>query len=176
MKMRGSRKSVGGTPQLAAIATALLLSGCGWFDGPPALEKLRPGAERALSPSDTLPASRAQNYDAAIVPIDETRGGPAIGSIVAASGGQKAQLEKMEKEASARDAEDRAARERADAQKAKMDPPILAKTVGTGDKPGEPPTQPAAPARAPVSATPVPPPPASDTPLDPSTPAKPAGM
>jgi hypothetical protein len=174
MKMRGSIKSVGGV-----LVTAVLLSGCGWFDGPPKLEKLRPGVEKAISPSDSLPApSSGRSYDAAIVPVDASA--PAIGSIVAASGGQKAQLEKLEKDAAARDAEDRAQRERTAANKANSEPPVLAKTisdktVGTGDKPGEPPTQPAAPPRAPVTAVPVSPPTDGD-PLGPNnTPTKPAG-
>ncbi len=169
---------------MAAIAMAVLLSGCGWFDGPPKLEKLRPGAERALSPSESLPgAGGGHSYDAEIVPNDETRGGPAIGSVVAASGGQKAQLEKLEKDAAARDAEDRAAREKADAERAKNNPDSPAggpatpsKEASTGDRPGEPPTQPAAPAPAPVTSTPVPPPPSDGPPLDPNnTPTKPAG-
>lgn len=178
MKMRFA-KAVGGTSVLAAMTLSILLSGCGWFDGPPKLEKLRPGAERALQPSDSLPALPPPGgYDAAIMPIDETQGGPAIGSIIAASGGQKAQIEKLEKEASARDAEDRAAREKADAEKAKMDPATPGKQAGTGDRPGEPPTQPMAPASAPVGSGPVLPPPAPADALptnDNNTPTKPAG-
>jgi hypothetical protein len=180
MKMRFA-KAVSGM-----LGMPVLLSGCGWFDGPPALEKLRAGAERAISPSDSLPAVGAHDYDAAIVPIDETRGGPAIGSVVAASGGQKAQLEKLEKEAAARDAEDRAVRERANAEKAridaekakmeKMDKVVPGKQAGTGDRPGEPATQPVATPRTPVSATPVPPPPPADvSPSDPNSQTKPAG-
>jgi len=169
---------------MVGLVTAVLLSGCGWFDGPPRLERLRPGAEKAISPSESLPAlAPPGGYDAAIMPIDAST--PALGSIVAASGGQKAQLEKLEKDAAARDAEDRAQRERTAANKQNSEPPVLPKTIGDktigdktvgGDKSGEPPTQPAAPPRAAVSATPVPPPPATDTPLDPSQPAKPAGM
>jgi len=174
---------------MVGLVTAVLLSGCGWFDGPPRLEKLRAGAERSIQPSDSLPAlAPPGGYDAAIMPIDAST--PALGSIVAASGGQKAQLEKIEKDAAARDAEDRAQRERVAANKQNSEPPVLPKTIGDktigdktigdktvgGDKSGEPPTQPAAPPRAAVSATPVPPPPATDTPLDPSQPAKPAGM
>jgi hypothetical protein len=177
MKMRGFTKAVGSAPWIAVFGMAILLSGCGWFDGPPALEKLRPGAERAIQPSDSLPAPAGRSYDPAIMPVDAAT--PALGSIVAASGGQKAQIEKLEKEASARDAEDRAAREKTAADnKAKADGATTPGTPGkqaAGDRPGEPPTQPAAPPRAPVSAAPVPPP-ATDTPLDPSQPAKPAGM
>src|SRR5476651_2582273 len=129
MKMRGSIKSVGGVPLMVVGVTAVLLSGCGWFDGPPRLEKLRPGAEKAISPSDSLPApSSGRSYDAAIMPVDASA--PAIGSIVAASGGQKAQLEKLEKDAAARDAEDRAQRERTAANKQNSEPPILPKTIG----------------------------------------------
>jgi cell division protein FtsN len=155
------------------ISALALLSGCGWFDSTPVhLDKLRPGAERAMSPTTALPPPAAgQNYDAGGALIDESRGGPAIGSIVAASGGQKAQLDKAEKEQAERDKQDRLAREKASQNLKTADKNANQKTGQstvnantnvngnvTGDKPGEPPTQPVAPARAPVTSAPVPPP------------------
>jgi hypothetical protein len=134
------------------LATTLLaagLGGCdwlGWGDSTPArAQNVRPGMERAVPASSALPAAGSHSYDASIVPVDD-RGGQ-IGSIVAGKGGQKAQQDAVKKEEAERDAKARAERER-DRQ------------ASTDKAPGanEPPTEPVAPAREPVSATPVAPP------------------
>jgi hypothetical protein len=135
------------------LATTLLaagLGGCdwlGWGDSTPVrAQNVRPGMERAVPPSSALPAGGgSQSYDAAIVPVDDRTG--QIGSIVAGKGGQKAQQDAIKKEEAERDAKARTERERD--RQASTD-----KAPGTS----EPPTEPVAPTRDPVNATPVAPP------------------
>src|ERR1700675_785623 len=101
---------------LVGVSMLPLLGGCGWFDSstPANTVKVRPGAERQVAASSSLPpASAGRPYDAAVVPVDETRNGPKIGSIVSDKGGQKAQLEAAAKEAAERDKQAREAREKA---------------------------------------------------------------
>ncbi len=164
------------------VSALALLSGCDWFGSstPADMAKLRPGAERDVPASSALPPPAAgQQYGAPVSPVDDTRNAPQIGSVVAPSGGQKAQLEKQEKDELAREEQDRAAREKAarEAKEAEKNAAPAKEATTTGDKPGEPPTQPVAPARGPVSSAPVPPPDTgpSDVPAGPPNDAKPAG-
>ena len=170
---------------LSALA---LLSGCGWFDSsvPVDMGKLRPGAERDISPSTSLPPPPSgHSFDAPISPVEETASNPKIGSVVAESGGQKAQLEKQEKEEAKLDAQELKERDKAIQQEKSnnaRDAAIGTQTNTTpspADVPPGPPTQPVAPERAPVTGTPVPPPASdaapSNTPSGAPTDAKPAG-
>ena len=130
--------------------------------------KVRPGAERQIGASNALPAATAgRQYDTAIAPIDETRG-PKIGSMVAESGGQKAQLEKQAKEIAERDAKAREERERQrqlEAERKANEPKEAKKPPASAPASSEPPTQTAAAAPpAPVAAAPVPPPDAGRVP------------
>jgi hypothetical protein len=181
--MRDSKGRIRGRLQAAlAISALTFLSGCGWLgigesSTPADMAKVRPGAEREIQASAVLPPPPAnQQYDPPIAPVDDMRSAPAIGSIVAASGGQAAQLEKQAKEELEQDAQERAAREKADAE-AKEAEKTAGGTSGatreaTGDQPGDPPTQPIAPARGTVTGTPMAPP-ANSGPSTPSNP--PAG-
>jgi hypothetical protein len=165
--MRNSRSKIrtGCLRGILGVSVLALLSGCGWFGGstPADMTKARPGAERDVPVSATLPPPPAnQQYDASIAPVDSMRDTPKIGSIVPESGGQKAQLEKQEKEEQARDAEERENREKADkAAKEAEDAEKAAsgkQATTSGDKASEPPTQPVAAPPAPVTSAPVPPP------------------
>jgi len=138
------------------------LTGCGWLFGdsaPSDAAKARPGAERQVAPGNVLQsAGTGRQYDAAVTPVDETRSGPKIGSIIPDKGGQKAQLDAAAKEAAERDKQAREEREKAaqgaDERKAKEGK----ETKNTKAEPTEPPTQPSVPPPAPVTTAPVPPP------------------
>src|ERR1700741_1888304 len=100
---------------LLGVSSFALLTGCGWFGGggpPPGSAKLRPGADRQIQSNAGLPsANPGQQYEQGITAADESRGQvPQIGSIVKGTGGQKAQREKVDKEAAERDAKAREAR------------------------------------------------------------------
>lgn len=195
--MRRSESGMGGNGlrTLLLISTLGLLSGCDWFDSTPTNpEKLRAGAEKGMSPSEALPPPPVnQQYGAADVAVNENAGGPAIGSIIAASGGQKAQIEKQEKEQAERDKADREAREKAAAaNKAREEKyggnEVIPVTLPAGAPANEPPTQPTAAPRTAVNGAPLPaptpdatapaaaPPAPSDQPSDPNASTKPAGM
>jgi len=166
--MRNSRSKIrtGCLRGILGVSVLALLSGCGWFGGstPADMTKARPGAERDVPVSATLPPPPAnQQYDASIAPVDSMRDTPKIGSIVPESGGQKAQLEKQEKEEQARDAEERENREKADkaakeAEDAEKDASGKQATTSGGKAGGGSPTQPVAAPPAPVTSTPMPPP------------------
>jgi hypothetical protein len=150
---------------LLGVSTLTLLAGCDWFgSGTPAnTAKVRPGAERQVPASNSLPpAGAGGQHDAAIAPVDETRSAPKIGAVIPDKGGQKAQVEAAAKEAAERDRQAREAREKGSQveadRKAKS-----ASTDAKGAKPAadEPPTQPSVPPPAPVTTAPAPPPPAS---------------
>jgi hypothetical protein len=166
MRNQTSKIRTGCLRGILGVSVLALLSGCGWFDSsstPSDMTKARPGAERDVPVSATLPPPPAnQQYDASIAPVDSMRDTPKIGSIVPESGGQKAQLEKQEKEDQARDTEERENREKADkaakeAEDAEKDASGKQATT-SGDKAGGSPTQPVAAPPAPVTSTPVPPP------------------
>ncbi len=98
---------------LLGVSAFALLTGCGWFEGSaPAGTPPRPGVERDVAPTSALPpAPGNRQYDAAVTAGDETRNTTAaIGSVIGAKGGQKAQKEAIEKEQAERDRKDREAR------------------------------------------------------------------
>src|SRR5476649_1272320 len=101
-QMRRYRDMIGGlrASLLLGVSTAALLAGCDMFDGntPVSSRQVRPGAERAVAVSTSLPpASPTRQYEPGIVAVDEARG--TIGSVVAGKGGQKAQQETIAKAA-----------------------------------------------------------------------------
>ena len=121
---------------LLGVSAAALLAGCDWFDGntPVSSRQARPGVERAVAVSASLPpASPTQQYQSGIVAVDEARG--AIGSVVAGTGGQKAQQETVAKAALESDRRARAETERRLAERKKADAeaaaakPFLARIV-----------------------------------------------
>jgi hypothetical protein len=166
---------------LAVGVTALiLLSGCDWLgigsSTPTSSEKARPGAERQVGVTNSLPAARASGYDASFAPVDETRSAPRIGSVVQGKGGQKAQKEAAEKDSLEREARDREQRAReqreADVKKAQTDKPA---TPGAATPPAAPstdavPPPPAPPPSAPVTSAPLSPPSTSTPPAAPAAP------
>jgi hypothetical protein len=149
---------------VVVAASAALLGGCGWFDSSTSnSEKARPGAERQVGATSALPgASAGRQYDAAVAPVDETRGAPRIGSVVAGKGGQKAQIEATTKEANEREARAREERLRHEREAA------LKKGADTTAKPAATPGA--------VTAGPAPDvtPPAAMPPADAPAPAAPA--
>lgn len=96
---------------LLGVSALAFLAGCDWIGGStPVGPPPRPGAEKGVQPSASIPAAPANpQYDAGVVGADD-RAAPAIGSIVAAKGGQKAQREALEKDQADRDRKDREAR------------------------------------------------------------------
>ena len=83
---------------LLAVSTLALLAGCGWFGGDAPTGKARPGADRQIAPTGTLPAANpGRQSEQGVVPTDETRN--PIGSVVSAKGGQRAQKEAADKAA-----------------------------------------------------------------------------
>src|SRR6185436_15890121 len=92
---------------LLAVSTLALLTGCGWFGGSSApTGKARPGADRQIAPTGTLPSANPSGQsEQGVIPADETRG--QIGTVVGAKGGQKAQREAADKAAADRDAKER---------------------------------------------------------------------
>jgi hypothetical protein len=106
--MMGKRTSRG----LLAASTFALLTGCGWFGGDAPVGKARPGADRQIAPTGTLPsATPGRQSEQGVTPVDETRGAaPTVGSVVGAKGGQRAQKEAADKAAVDRDAADREVR------------------------------------------------------------------
>jgi hypothetical protein len=169
------------TSLAVGMAALILLSGCDWLgigsSTPTSSEKARPGAERQVSVTNSLPAARAAGgYDASFAPVDETRNAPKIGSVVQGKGGQKAQKEATEKDANQREAREREERARqqreADLKKPRTDKPA---TPGDTKPPATPsadavPPPPAPPPPAPVTSAPLTPPPASSPPAAPAAP------
>ena len=164
------------TSLAVGVAALILLSGCDWLgigsSTPTSSEKARPGAERQVGVTNSLPAARAAGYDSSFAPVDETRSAPKIGSVVQGKGGQKAQKEAAEKDSfqrEARDREERARQQReADLKKAQTDK--------STDKPATPAdtTPPAAAPATAVPPPPAPPPPAPVTSAPLTPPAAPA--
>jgi hypothetical protein len=114
--MRGKRTIMGKRTWrgLLAVSTLALLTGCGWFGGSDApAGKARPGADRQIAPTGTLPSARPGGQpEQGVVPTDETRN--PIGSVVSTKGGQRAQKEAADKAAADRDAKEREQRNAAD--------------------------------------------------------------
>jgi len=148
---------------LVGASTLALLAGCDWFGGGTSnTARVRPGAERQVTASGSLPSTSAgRPYDAGIAPVDETRG-PQIGSVVATKGGQKAQLEAAAKEAAERDKQSREAREKAAKEAAEG----KAKEASKEPRDTKEPAQPAVPPPASVTTAPVPSPPPPAPPAD----------
>jgi hypothetical protein len=99
---------------LLAVSTFAFLAGCGWFGGSGVpTGKARPGADRQIAPTGTLPsANPGGQSEQGVTPTDETRG--QIGTVVGAKGGQRAQKEAADKAAADRDAKEREQRNAAD--------------------------------------------------------------
>jgi hypothetical protein len=98
---------------LLAVSTLVLLAGCGWFGGDAPTGKARPGADRQIAPTGTLPAANpGRQSEQGVTPADETRG--QIGTVVGAKGGQRAQKEAADKAAADREAKEREQRNAAD--------------------------------------------------------------
>jgi outer membrane protein OmpA-like peptidoglycan-associated protein len=170
---------------LLGVSALALLAGCDWIGGStPIGPPPRPGAEKGVAPSASLPPGPANpQYDAGVVSSDERA--PAIGSIVAAKGGQKAQRDAIEKDQADRDRKDREARLERDAAdkelKAKEKQegttpaaaPVGAPPVGAGTiTSDQPPVSAPVPPPAPVTTAPMAPP--SAAPADPAAPGEPA--
>jgi hypothetical protein len=153
---------------LVVLAGLALLAGCSWFGDSAPVGKARPGADRSIAPTGTLPsASPGQGGQQGVAPVDETRGStPVIGSVVAGKGGQKAQKDAEEKAAVERDAkarEQRAAQDAAERDaKAKQQSvptqsvPVQSEPVQSAPVQTPPSEAPALPAPVPGSALPVP--------------------
>ncbi len=163
-KMRGYRDMIGGGLRgslLLGVSTMALLAGltsCDWFDGntPVSSKQIRPGADQAVVASGLPSASSGRQYDSSVAPIDETRTGPQIGSIVAGKGGQKAQQEAMAKESASRDAKARVETDRLDAERKAAD--ATAQAAKSPPSSSSAVTQAAVPPPAAVTTTAVPPP------------------
>ena len=106
--------------RLVVLSSFMVLAGCDWIpwfgsSTPATGERVRPGAERQFGASAGLPSAGAgRAYDAGIAPVDETRGGGQLGSIVTGKGGQKAQLDAAAQDAAKRDAQTRETRAKAE--------------------------------------------------------------
>ncbi len=157
------------TSLAVGVAALILLSGCDWLgigsSTPTSSEKARPGAERQVGVTNSLPAASAAGYDASFAPVDETRSAPRIGSVVQGKGGQKAQKEAAEKDSLEREARDREQRARQQREADLKKPQTDKSADKSADKPATPDgaSPPAAPPTAP-SADAVPPPPAPPPP------------
>jgi hypothetical protein len=129
---------------LRAVSACALLAGCGWFSDPVPLGKARPGADRAIAPTGTLPADhQGRSAEQGVTPADETRStAPQIGTVVKDSGGQRAQKEAADKAAAERDAK---ARE----QRAAAERDAKAREQRKADEPPAAPAAPAAPEAVP---------------------------
>jgi hypothetical protein len=116
--------------RLTAVSACALLAGCGWFGGSDApIGKARPGADRQVAPTASLPAPPGHRLEQGVAPVDETRAAPPqLGSIVSAKGGQRAQKEAIEKEIADRDAREREARAKrrsSPAEATPVEPPAM---------------------------------------------------
>ena len=94
---------------MCVLLAATTLTGCGWFESsnpsPQQKEKLRPGVDRQAVPAGLPPAPRRGGYEGASAsPLDETRE-QRVGAVVTGTGGQKVQLEALEKDRVKREAE-----------------------------------------------------------------------
>ena len=63
-------------PGLLAVSTLALLTGCGWFGGSGApVGKARPGADRQIAPTGTLPsASPTGTCEQGVIAVDKAGG------------------------------------------------------------------------------------------------------
>ena len=171
----GSRRWLG----LLGVSALALLAGCDWIGGgsTPVGPPPRPGAEKGVQPSASLPPGPVNpQYDAGVVGSDD-RAAPAIGSVIPPKGGQKAQREAIEKDQAERDRKDREARLERDAaekeEKAKEKQegttpaaaPVGAPPPGAGTiTSDQPPVSAPIPPPAPVTTAPMAPPSAAPDP------------
>jgi hypothetical protein len=120
---------------LLAVSTFALLAGCGWFGGSDApTGRARPGADRQIAPTGTLPSARpGAQSEQGVVPTDETRN--PIGSVVGTKGGQRAQKEAADKAAADRDAKEREQRNAADRDSKAREQTAPAQTTPTEPPP-----------------------------------------
>lgn len=179
--MQRHQDTIGGGRRLGllGVSALALLAGCDWIGGgsTPIGPPPRPGAEKGVQPSASLPPGPVNpQYDAGVVGSDD-RAAPAIGSIIAPKGGQKAQRDAIEKEQAERDRKDREARlerEAADKEekareKQEGTPPAAAPAGAPPPGAGtitsdQPPVSAPVPPPAPVTTTPVAPPSAAPDP------------
>lgn len=187
MTMQRHQDTIGGGRRLGllGVSALALLAGCDWIGGgsAPLGPPPRPGAEKAVQPSASLPAGPVNpQYDAGVVGSDD-RAAPAIGSIIPPKGGQKAQRDAIEKEQAERDRKEREARlerEAADKEekareKQEGTPPAAAPAGAPPPGAGtitsdQPPVSAPVPPPAPVTTAPVAPPSAAPDPA-PAAPA-----
>jgi hypothetical protein len=126
---------------LLAVSTFALLAGCGWFGGDTPTGKARPGADRQIAPTGTLPsATPGRHSEQGVAPVDETRG--AVGSVVAGKGGQRAQKEAADKAAADRDAKEREQRDASDRDAKAKQQSAPSATTPTGSPPAATPATP----------------------------------
>jgi outer membrane protein OmpA-like peptidoglycan-associated protein len=180
MTMQRHQDTNGGGRRLGllGVSALALLAGCDWIGGStPIGPPPRPGAEKSVQPSASLPPGPVNpQYDAGVVGNDD-RASPAIGSIIAPKGGQKAQREAVEKDQAERDRKDREARlEREAAEKEEKArekqggappaaAPVGAPPTGAGTISADPsPVSAPVPPPAPVTTAPVAPPSAAPIP------------
>ena len=174
---------------LLGVSALAFLAGCDWIGGgTPVGPPPRPGVERNVPPSAAVPPAPANpQYDAGVV-ADE-RAAPAIGSIVAGKGGQKAQRDAIEKDQADRDRKAREERlERDAADKDVKDkekeqgptpvgapvgaPPVGAGSITSDQSPVSAPVSPPGPVTAaPIAPPSAAPPSAAPLPAPPSAPA-----
>ena len=150
--MRSNMMTKGRWHGLLVLSSAAVLAGCGWFGGDAPTGKARPGADRQIAPTGTLPAANpGRQSEQTVVPADETRGTtPPIGSVVPTKGGQRAQKEAADKAAADRDAKEREQRNAAD-RDAKAKQQTAPQTTPTDSPPAATPATP-----EPAPATPKP--------------------
>ena len=121
---------------LLAVCSFLVLAGCDWFGNDAApTAKARPGADRQIAPTGTLPAPPTHRFEQGVAPTNEST--PQVGSVVSSKGGQKAQKDAADKATAERDAKEREAVERAAREQKAASPPA--------DAPAPPEPAPAAP-------------------------------
>jgi hypothetical protein len=165
---------------LTCLPALVLLSGCGWLfgDSPTNKQNARPGVDRKMPATGTLPAATDGGHDAGVVATDPA-GNAQVGGIVPAKGGQKAQKEAAEKDAAERDAKDRETRESRDKRdtderdaRAKEEPGSASKPTVTNSTAGVPP-KPAAAERGNASAPTTGSAPTAPATAAPSAPAQP---
>ena len=94
-----------------ALCAPFVLAACASGPSPLLSEPVRPGVDKAVPQSASLPPAPAGRYEPGIVPENEEEGAT-VGQLVADKGGQKAQKEKDKKEQAAVEAD--LARQRAE--------------------------------------------------------------
>lgn len=79
--------------RLLALCAPFILAACDNRPSPLLGEPARPGVDKAVSQSNTLPPPPSGRYEPGITPDNEEKG-LRVGEIVSTKGGQKAQKEK----------------------------------------------------------------------------------